>query len=348
MFGIDYSVGFPGATALKAAGVKFICRYLSPAGNSKNLTASEAKAALGAGIAIVLVWETYANRALSGNAGGMADAKAADALAKGFGMAGIPIYFAVDWDSTAAEQTAINAYFDGVASVIGRARTGIYGGYWPVKRAFDAGKATFGWQTYAWSGSPTNWDARAQLQQYQNAAHLAGIEVDFDRSMAADFGQWPRPNAAPVKPEDLVLALGDSGAAVTYLQQRLNVWGAKITVDGSFGPATDAAVRVFQAAHKLTVDGAVGPATWAELDKSPAPPVPPAPAAFHGEYITGGMFDLAHLAEKLGQPVNTLLRMTAVHYGSFGNDLGAWLADVLTGVKPVTTQVPAGAKLWVD
>ena len=69
---------------------------------------------------------------------------------------------------------------------------------------------------------------------------------------------------------------------------------------------------------------------------------------FHGEYITGGMFNLADLADKLGYPVNTLLRMTAVHYQTFGDDLGAYIAGVLNGTKPFTDPVPAGVQLWCD
>ena len=39
-------------------------------------------------------------------------------------MPGIPVYYACDWDCTAADQAAVNAYLDGAASVTGRARTG--------------------------------------------------------------------------------------------------------------------------------------------------------------------------------------------------------------------------------
>jgi hypothetical protein len=76
--------------------------------------------------------------------------------------------------------------------------------------------------------------------------------------------------------------------------------------------------------------------------------VPPVSTAFTGEYVTAGLFDLANLATKLGYPVNTLLRMTAVHYGTFGNVLGAYLESVLTGNTPVTAPIPAGVLFWCD
>ncbi|GHU88531.1 hypothetical protein FACS1894202_04810 [Clostridia bacterium] len=48
-------------------------------------------------------------------------------------------------------------------------------------------------------------------------------------------------------------------------QTALNKFGYKLAVDGSFGPATDAAVRGFQRGHGLKVDGWVGAKTWAVL-----------------------------------------------------------------------------------
>ncbi|MBW8482234.1 glycoside hydrolase domain-containing protein [Actinomadura parmotrematis] len=200
VFGVDYAWGRPGPAALTRAGVKFACRYLSHDTTGKNLTKAEARQLAAAGIWLVVVWETTADRALSGRAGGTADARDAAAQAAACGMpADRPIYFAVDFDATAAQQTAINAYLDGAASVIGRARVGLYGGYYPVKRAFDAQKIAYGWQTYAWSGGL--WDARAQLQQYSNDHVINGVGLDYDRATAADYGQW-KPGVSPTHPPD--------------------------------------------------------------------------------------------------------------------------------------------------
>ena len=54
----------------------------------------------------------------------------------------------------------------------------------------------------------------------------------------------------------------DSGTAVLAIQNALTFAGETVVYDGAFGPATDAAVRRFQAANSLVVDGIVGPQTW--------------------------------------------------------------------------------------
>jgi hypothetical protein len=188
-FGLDY-VSAPPIADLKSAGVTFVCRYLSEVNNLtqiKLLTPAEAKTLGENGISIVSNYEWYGNRAAEGFASGVYDAKIAEAQhAACGGPANRPIYFSVDFNTGAT--TAIIDYFRGVASVIGLARTGAYGGYACIKGLLDAGAIRWAWQTYAWSNG--QWDSRAHIQQYQNGVMIANHSVDYDRSMQADFGQW--------------------------------------------------------------------------------------------------------------------------------------------------------------
>lgn len=215
--GVDYAFGRPSIAALKAAGIRFVCRYLSHS-PSKNLTHLEANALSEAGIWIVVVWETTAKRALDGYAGGVADAMDAQVMAQGCGMPdGRPIYFAVDWDAQPGQQAAINGYLDGAASVLGRGRVGIYGGFEPVSRALAGGHATWAWQTLAWSGG--RWDTRAQLQQYSNDHTLDGVGCDYDRAEKSDFGQWrvgvtPTPDIQREDDMAVISSLGVDGKQV--------------------------------------------------------------------------------------------------------------------------------------
>jgi len=58
---------------------------------------------------------------------------------------------------------------------------------------------------------------------------------------------------------------GDKEHPVPSLQYLLRTRGHSVTVDGIFGPNTDAAVRAFQQQRNLVVDGIVGPNTWRAL-----------------------------------------------------------------------------------
>ena len=75
------------------------------------------------------------------------------------------------------------------------------------------------------------------------------------------FGLWP----IAAKPQ---LMRGDTGDAVRYLQSVLRFRAAQdIEVDGTFGPATETAVKSVQALFGADVDGVVGPDTWVAIDQ---------------------------------------------------------------------------------
>ena len=71
--------------------------------------------------------------------------------------------------------------------------------------------------------------------------------------MSGSLSPWP------------VVAAGFNGHPVKTLQFLLRARGHTVTVDGTFGPQTDAAVKAFQASKGLAANGTVGPETWTRL-----------------------------------------------------------------------------------
>lgn len=194
LLGLDYAGGVPGASAIADAGYTFVCRYLTPGGPGlpgKLLTPGEYQALQAAGIAVVLNWETTADRMKAGFAAGQTDAKTADSTARSLGVpSDRPIFFSADWDTSAADQTSIDAYLAGVASVIGLARTGVYGSYYVCKRCLDNGTATWAWQTGAWSGGQI--ELRSHIYQRIGTQVVGGVECDVNEALQSpDYGQHP-------------------------------------------------------------------------------------------------------------------------------------------------------------
>ena len=70
--------------------------------------------------------------------------------------------------------------------------------------------------------------------------------------------------AGSISPFPLVRT-GDQEHPVRTLQHLLRARNHPVTVDGAFGPKTDAAVRAFQMDAHLAVDGVGGPDTWSAL-----------------------------------------------------------------------------------
>lgn len=188
MLGLDFAWSKPSVEAIKAGGYGFVCRYHSYDTAGKNLTKAEADSYLANGILIVSNWEYTTDAALKGYTQGVQDATEGNRQQAACGGPPAPIYFSVDFDATEAQQSAINSYLQGAASVIGLSRVGVYGGYYVVKRCFDARVVTYGWQTFAWSGG--QWDSRAQARQIDNGVNVGGADCDIDQSMTVNFGQW--------------------------------------------------------------------------------------------------------------------------------------------------------------
>jgi len=187
--GLDFAWSRPSVADILAAGYTFVCRYLSYDDTGKNLTKAEADSYLAAGIGVCSNWEYATQAPLNGYGQGVRDATEGLKQHKACGGdSAAPIYFSVDFDVTLAQQPVVNEYLRGAASVLGLPRVGAYGGYYFIKRAFDAGVITYGWQTYAWSGG--QWDPRVHVRQVLNGINVGGADCDRNEAQRDYFGQW--------------------------------------------------------------------------------------------------------------------------------------------------------------
>ena len=136
--------------------------------------------------------------------GGVADAQTALRLhAAAGGPDSAPIFFSVDEDIDSKTWKSIAVqWFQGINSVLGVDRTGIYGGSrqcaWAIGDGVIGRSSTPGyrwaWQTKAWSRGER--EPAAVLYQTEvvtasdPGAPIDGVHVDVDDVLAADFGQW--------------------------------------------------------------------------------------------------------------------------------------------------------------
>lgn len=75
------------------------------------------------------------------------------------------------------------------------------------------------------------------------------------------------------------LRRGSKGEDVLALQRQLNTLGYGLAEDGSYGAATESAVRDYQSKNNLSVDGVVGTHTWGSLTSASNPAATQTPAA---------------------------------------------------------------------
>ena len=118
--------------------------------------------------------------------------------------------------------------------------------------------------------------ANVTTAQYLLRGHGHGISPDSDFGSATQGAVVAFQRANGLTADGVVgaqtwsrlvvtVSQGKSGDAVRAAQVQLNKFGSALVIDGSFGPATAAAVRTFQTANGLAVDGVIGPQTWAYL-----------------------------------------------------------------------------------
>lgn len=104
-----------------------------------------------------------------------------------------------------------------------------------------------------------------------------------------------KPRAKPsVTPVTGNLALGATGELVESLQRTLNARSnppSNLSVDGDFGPATEAAVKAFQRQKQLPESGTVDPQTWRALGEIVDKEVVPAPEVINQQPLVKALAD---------------------------------------------------------
>jgi hypothetical protein len=188
------------AAAFAADGHTFVGRYLVPARYSKALTRTEAELISAAGLSIVSVFETTADRALGGYEAGTADGKTALACAVDVGQPeGSTIYFAVDFDAQPWQMPKVIDYLHGCGLAAPGYEIGVYGSYAVVGAVRAAGVCQRFWQTYAWSRGQQA--EGIHIYQWENDVWEYGIKIDRNEGFG-DFGGWSIEQALKYETED--------------------------------------------------------------------------------------------------------------------------------------------------
>lgn len=207
--GLDYAGGHISGADLASNNVSFVCRYLSSGGSSlpyKQLTADEFADLTANGIKVVFNWETTSDFMLQGFNQGVADAQ--QALNYIRALPGVPagyqpvVYFSCDFDEAPSQDTPVEQYLQGAASVLGGMDyVGIYGAYYICTRAQAAVGVKYIWQTEAWSGG--NITSAVNIMQRNGLGYMTvdGVQCDINEQHTDDIGAFvpnqPAPAPAP-------------------------------------------------------------------------------------------------------------------------------------------------------
>lgn len=126
--------------------------------------------------------------------------------------------------------------------------------------------------------SPVNADG---TQYIGDNSSVTGRNIDRSIFQSYVFGSGAAPvnTTHPVKnAAGSILRPGDTGAAVKTMQEDLDKFGYKLTVDGDYGTRTEAALRDFQRHQKLPINSVVDATVWARLTGKAPVKVAPKPS----------------------------------------------------------------------
>lgn len=255
---------------LKALGATFVCRYVSPSsvGSWKNLTLAEANALKANGIDLVTNWELNTTDWEGGHSQGVNFAQQAEAmhLACG-GPSAAPIYFSVDMDANASSVVS-SGYFQGINSVLGAGRTGVYGSTAVCNALKSAGLVTYTWRTMS-----TDFAGGFGVESDFNIEQTGFFNNNYDRdaSITDDFGQWSAHDGSPVVTPPVVTPPVVTPPPATGSGPQFNAshnTHTPLVVDGYFGTLSWKALQaVLFGSDSSEVDGIPGPVTITHLQQ---------------------------------------------------------------------------------
>lgn len=206
--GLDYAGGHISGASLAANGISFVCRYLSSGGSSlpyKQLTADEFADLTAHKIPVVFNWETTSNFMLGGFSAGIADAQTALTYIQS--LPGVPhgyqptVYFSCDFDEAPDQDTPVEQYLEGAASVLGGMdHVGIYGAYYICTRAQAVTGVKYIWQTEAWSGGYITSAVNIMQRNSLGYQTIDGVQCDINEAHTDDIGAFVPSAPAPAPP----------------------------------------------------------------------------------------------------------------------------------------------------
>lgn len=200
---VDYSYSRPGAAAIVAYGAVGAMRYLG--NDSRCLFAAERDELLGAGLGIGLIWETQADRTLSGANAGRDDAHLANNYANSLGApSSTPIYYATDFHAQGSQITGPICDYYRAARDYGGREVRVYGGAPVIDHVREHLGLGAGWQAAAASWSEYYLSSYAvMLQQVayvlNNTSDTNTVQCDDD---AIDW-LWGYEGGIPVTEDEL-------------------------------------------------------------------------------------------------------------------------------------------------
>lgn len=199
---VDFSAGFPSASAIKNAGFGGVIGYFSGARDSwmkaKPVTGSVAKSYRDAGLEIVCNYQ-FGKGATADWRGGYAAGRdharrmASFLTAAGIGDEASAKYGPVDDNPTEWEYlNLVRPFFQGWLSVFGRTECGAYCNSRTIDWLAGDGLCNYYWQ-HAWDGvnrpALQKINPKAHIIQYEiDKASIQGIGIDRNRTLKADFG----------------------------------------------------------------------------------------------------------------------------------------------------------------